>query len=134
MVDITRDHVLRIYEDFARARLDLLWNALDEDIDFLSHAPADIFPYLGRCRGRDEVIKTLSKVHERLEIITFWPITVLIDGSNAALTVVISVKERLTGRSAYFLAAHFLRFRDGRIVEYRAIIDSLDAVRQLVSS
>src|SRR5688572_858611 len=102
MTDITRDRVLRIYEDFARGRLDLLRDAFDEQIDFLSYAPADVFPYLGRCRGREEVINALSKVHERLEINTFWPITVLLDGNNAALTVVISVKERSSARSAYF--------------------------------
>src|SRR4051812_3640150 len=134
MTELTQDRVLEIYEDFARGCLHLLRDKLDEEIDFLSHAPADIFPYLGKCRGREEVIRALSMVHERLEVITFWPITVLIDGNNAALTVVISVKERSSGRSAYFLAAHFLRFRHGRIAEYRAIIDSLDAVRQLANS
>jgi hypothetical protein len=34
--------------------------------------------------------------------------------------------DRTTDRRANFLAAHFLPFRDGRIIDYCAIVDSLD--------
>ena len=34
-------------------------------------------------------------------------------------------------RTARYLAAHFLRFRQNRMVDFCAIIDSLDAVRRL---
>src|ERR1700761_5523601 len=124
--------IREIYEDFANGRLDRLSQVLDEKIDFLSHAPVDVFPYLGRRRGRSEVLEALSDVHKKLEILSFWPITTVVEGNQAALTVVINIKERSTGRRVTFLAAHFLRFNNGRIVDYRAIIDSLDAVRQLV--
>jgi ketosteroid isomerase-like protein len=65
-------------------------------------------------------------------VLTFWPITTVVEGNQAALTVVVRIKERATNRSATFLAAHFLRFRNGRVVDCRAIIDSLDAVRQML--
>lgn len=125
------DFVHEIYEHFAMGRIDRLSEVLDEKIDFLSHAPVDLFPYLGRRRGRAEVLDALSKVHEKLEVLSFWPITTVTDDDQAALTVVVKLKERATRRVVTFLGAHFLRFRDGQIVEYRAIIDSLDAVRQL---
>ena len=131
MAEMTAADVRQVYEDFLLARLDRLSEVLDKNVDFLSHAPPDVFPYLGRRRGREEVLQAVSEVHQKLEVKTFWPITTLVDGDQAALTVVVHVKDRVTGRVANFLAAHFLRFRDGRIVEYRAIIDSLDAVRQL---
>jgi ketosteroid isomerase-like protein len=128
------DRIREIYEDFANGRIDRLSDVVDEKIDFISHAPSDLFPYLGRRRGREAVLQALSEVHKKLEVLSFWPITTIIDEDNAALTVVIRVKDRTTEKAANFLAAHFLRFRDGRIVEYRAIIDSLDAVRQLASN
>ena len=123
--------LVEIYEDFALARLDRIVQVLDEKIDFLSHAPIDIFPYLGRRRGRTEVLEALTEVHRHLEVLSFWPITTVVDDEQAALTVVVNIKQRASGKAATFLAAHFLRFRRDQIVEYRAIIDSLDAVRQI---
>ena len=128
-VDATRVH--EIYDDFVHARFDKLAEALDEKVDFLSHAPSDVFPYLGRRRGRAEVLEALSEVHKRLEVVRFWPMTTVVDNEQAALTVVVKVKDRVTGRTANFLGAHFLRFRGGRIADYCAIIDSFDAARQL---
>jgi ketosteroid isomerase-like protein len=128
---LSADSVRKIYDDFAQARFDRLSEILDEDVDFLSHAPSDIFPYLGRRRGRADVLESLLAVHQKLEILSFWPMTTVVENDQAALTVVIKVKDRVTERTANFLGAHFLRFRDGRIVNYCAIIDSLDAVRQM---
>ena len=125
------NRILEIYEDFAKARMDRISEILDEKIDFISHAPIDVFPYLGRRRGRVEVLEALAEVHDKLEVLSFWPLTTVVDGDQAALTVLINVKDRTTGKTANFLAAHFLRFRNNLMVEYRAIIDSMDAVRQM---
>jgi ketosteroid isomerase-like protein len=131
MIVMDSNRILEIYDDFAKARLDRLSEILDERIDFISHAPIDVFPYLGRRRGRVEVLEALAEVHNKLEVLYFWPITTVVNDDHAALTVVINIKERASGKVATFLAAHFLRFRDNLIVEYRSIIDSLDAVRQM---
>lgn len=130
-VDAAR--VREIYDDFVHARFDRLGDALDEKVDFLSHAPSDVFPYLGRRRGRAEVLEALSEVHRKLEVVCFWPLTTVVDNNQAALTVVVKVTDRATRRTANFLGAHFLRFRDDRIADYCAIIDSFDAARQLAS-
>ena len=125
--------IRHIYEDFSLNRLERLADIFDEKIDFISHAPAGIFPYLGRRLGKAAVLEAFAEVHKKLEITAFWPITTVVDGDNAALTVLIDVRERASSTGATFLAAHFLRFRNDRMVEYRAIIDSLDAVEQLRS-
>jgi ketosteroid isomerase-like protein len=132
MEALTRSHVHEIYEAFAQGRIDSLANAFDENVDFLSHAPADLFPYLGRRRGRGEVLEALKLLHQHLEVLTFFPLSTLVADDAAALTVMVKIKRRDTGRSAEFLAAHFLRFRKRRIVQYCAIVDSLDAVQQML--
>ena len=128
-VDVAR--VREIYDDFVHARFDKLADALDEKVDFLSHAPSDVFPYLGRRSGRAEVLEALSEVHKKLEVVCFWPLTTVVDNNQAALTVVVKVTDRATKRTASFLGAHVLRFRSDRIADYCAIIDSFDAARQL---
>lgn len=128
---LSKNRLREMYDDFANQRFDRVLEVMDEKVDFISHAPPDIFPYLGRRRGKAEVMQALSDVHKELEVLSFWPITTVVDDDYAAVTVVITVKNRATQRSANFLAAHFLRFQNDRIIEYRSIIDSLDAVRQL---
>ena len=130
-MNVNADRIREIYDDFAHARFERLAEVLDEKVDFISHAPSDIFPYLGRRRGRAEVLEALLTVHQKLDVLSFWPLTTVVENEQAALTVVIKVRDRLTERTANFLGAHFLRFRDGRIVSYCGIIDSLDAVQQL---
>ncbi|MDA9546146.1 hypothetical protein ACM43_17285 [Bradyrhizobium sp. CCBAU 45321] len=128
---LSEQRVREIYEHFAHGRLRDLEDALDEQIDFLSHAPPDLFPYLGRRRGRADVLRAFAEVHEKLEVLSFWPMTIVVNDDRAALSVIIKVKDRATARSAHYLAAHFLRFRKNRIIDFCAIIDSLDAARQL---
>ena len=123
-----------IYEDFALGRLDRLSEVLDELIDFVSYAPPDVFPYLGRRHGRNDVLAALAEVHKQLEIISFRPMMIVVDENQAALTVIIKIRQRATKRSAIYLASHFLRFRKGRMVEFCGIIDLLNAMRQLGDS
>ena len=81
-----------------------------------------------------QALEALTELHGELEFLSLLPITTVVDDYSAALTVVIQVRRRSTGRLANFLAAHFMRFRDGRLVEYRGIVDSLDLVRQLLGT
>jgi ketosteroid isomerase-like protein len=134
MPPVTEDRVRQIYDDFAKGRLDRLAEAFDEHVDFLSHAPRDYFPYLGRRRGRAEVMKAFEELHEKLEVISFCPLTVLAGENDAALTVFMRIKDRASGQFATFMGAHFLRFRKGLITGYFGIIDSLEAVRQLTDT
>src|ERR1044072_7161199 len=115
---VNAERVREIYDDFAQGRFDRLTEVLDEKIDFLSHAPPDLFPFLGRRRGRAEVLEALAEVHRKLEVLSFWPMTTVVDNGQAAVSVVVKVKDRATGRIATFLGAHFLRFRNGKITDY----------------
>jgi len=129
--DITQAQIRQIYDDFAHCRLDRLSAAFHANIDFISHAPAELFPYLGHRRGWGEVASAISKVHEQVEVLEFWPLTVLVEDDKAALTVFIQFKRRSDSAKVACLGAHFLRFRDGRVSEFCSIIDAVDAMRQL---
>jgi hypothetical protein len=131
MTNMDQSRIREIYDDFTYARFDRLAEAFDENVDFISHAPHEFFPYLGRHRGRAALMSAFSDTHKALAISSFWPLTVLINDDNAAVSLVIAVEHRSTGKKAQFLGGHFLRFRSSRIIQYCGIIDSLDAVRQL---
>ena len=102
MAELSQARIREIYEDFVSCRLERLLEVFDKDIVFLSHAPTDIFPYLGKRHGWAEVSEAISQIHEHLEVIYFWPISILVDRNNAALTVFVSIKQRATGKQANF--------------------------------
>ena len=127
-----RKRIYEIYQLFSAGRLDLLADMFDENVDFRSNAPIQVFPYLGNRKGRAEVMKALWAVHGQFESVTFLPIQMVVEAETAAVIVSITITQRTTKRVIRLSAAHFLRFHEDRIVEYRAILDSFDAVQQVL--
>jgi hypothetical protein len=56
----------------------------------------------------------------------------LIDGDRAAFLGRIVAVQPGTGRTITYDQIQFMRFRDGRIFEYRGIIDSFNAAEQMI--
>ena len=131
--EISVERVRKIYDDFAFGRLHRLADVFDQDIDFISHAPTTIFPYLGKRHGRQNVLAALTELHEKLQVTSIRLMSVVVADDQAALTALMDVTERRSSRKAQFLASHFLRFRQGQIVSFCGIIDSLEVVRQFTA-
>jgi|SRR6516165_162112 ketosteroid isomerase-like protein len=128
----SKKRIYQIYEAFSAGRIDLLNDVFDENVDFVTNAPTEVFPYLGRHLGRTEVIKALRAVHDEFEAVSFLPIWMVTERDTAGVILSVHATQKATGRIVRFFAAHFLRLRDDRIVEYRAIMDSLQAVQQVL--
>ena len=57
-----KERVYAVYEAFSLGNFDILSDMFDEQVEFESNAPIEVFPYLGRLLGRAAVIKaTVSK-------------------------------------------------------------------------
>jgi ketosteroid isomerase-like protein len=129
---VLKERIYAVYEAFSAGNFDILSEMLDEQVDFESNAPTDVFPYLGRLIGRAAVIRALRAVHGEFESIIFIPLRIIIDSQSAGVVVSIQAKQRTTQRAVRLFAAHFLRFNDNRIVEYRAFLDTFEAVQQVL--
>jgi ketosteroid isomerase-like protein len=127
-----KERIYAVYEAFSTGNFDILSDMFDEQVDFESNAPIEVFPYLGRLLGRAAVIKALRAVHGEFESIVFIPLRIIIDGQSAGLIVSIQFRQRTTQRAVRLFAAHFLRFNDNRIVEYRAFLDTFETVQQVL--
>ena len=55
----------------------------------------------------------------------------VVEADSAAVMIFARFINRKSGRSVQVLICHFLRFRDDRIVELRAFMDSFSAAEQL---
>jgi ketosteroid isomerase-like protein len=127
-----KERIFDFYQAFSDGRIDRLSELFDDNIDFVSNAPIEVFPYLGRRVGKAEVLKALSRVHQEFDAIEFIPLKINIEAESAGLIVSIRLTQRSSGRRIRLFAAHFVQFRNYRISEYRAFLDTFEAVQQVL--
>ena len=127
-----KERIYALYDAFSAGKFETLSDMFDERVDFESNAPIEVFPSVGRLIGRTAVMKALQAVHGELNSIVFVPLRIITDGHSAGVIVSIQLTQRTTKRTIRLFAAHFLRFHDSRIVEYRAFLDTFEAVQQVL--
>ena len=72
-----------------------------------------------------------SQIADYLRLQRCDPERMLFDGDNAASLVRMTAEHVPSGRVISFRLAQFMKFRDGKLVEMRAILDSFDIVEQV---
>jgi ketosteroid isomerase-like protein len=130
---LTHEHV----ENFRRARWArdprLIEPFLDDHVDWLLTGPIELLQFCGQRRGKAEVLDCLTRQHHTV-LSTFHVErnALLIDRDRAASLSRLTGVQRSTGRTISYNQAQFLRFRNGKIFEYRGIIDSFNAAEQMI--
>ena len=121
-----------LYAAYAAGRLDDVTRAFDRDVDFVSYAPVNVFPFLGHQHGSAEVAATMAAAHREFEYLLYKPVFMVVEANDAAVIVFARMRQRSSGRIIQLFVADFLRLREGRIVAVREFMDSFDAVQQLI--
>jgi ketosteroid isomerase-like protein len=106
---------------------------LDDNVEWSLAGPVDLMPFCGQRHGKQEVIDTIVRLVPTLLQVTGMDIEeLLIDDDRAATFIRLSAVHVMTGRTVSYRSAQFLRFRDGKLIEFRAVIDSFDAAEQVL--
>jgi ketosteroid isomerase-like protein len=126
----TRATVQDLYDAYARRDFARVASLIHDDIDWVIYAPVSVFAFAGPRRGRAAVLQAMGGVAEQYTIESYVPEIVLVDGDRAAVISDASFKQRATGRVLRFRVANFLRFADGKLIEFREFMNSFDAVEQ----
>ena len=106
---------------------------IDDDIEWSISGPVDILPYAGHRRGKQAVLDTVVQQGRKIFEITDVQIDdIVVDGDKAIVRTRLSGVHRPTGRKISYNGAQLLAYRDGKIVRFRAIIDSFDAAEQML--
>jgi ketosteroid isomerase-like protein len=127
-----RTRLAALYAAYESGDLEAALAAFDERADFISYVPVAIFPYLGHQAGKRAIGAMMHAVRAQFEFISYKPAFMVIERASAAAIVEVRVKQRTTGRTINVNLAHFIRFREGRIIEFREFTDSFDAVQQVL--
>jgi ketosteroid isomerase-like protein len=106
---------------------------LDDDVTWSVTGPVDLLPFCGQRRGKRDVIDTIVRLGPSVLRIKAMEIEeILVDGDRAATFMRLTAIHCETGRTVSYRCAQFLRFRDNKLFEFRALIDSFDAAEQML--
>jgi ketosteroid isomerase-like protein len=130
---VPRAVVEGFYKALASCDMEALARYLDDEVAWTISGPVDILPFCGQRRGKSVVLKLLNRdIPLLLEKRRMVPHTMLIDGDRAAVIGKLTATRSDIGHAISYRIAQFIRFRDGKAIEYTSIIDSFDAVEQVL--
>ena len=128
--DATRAIVNELYDAYERRDFDRVASLIHDDIDWVIYGPVEIFPFAGARQGRVAVLEALGEIAEQYTLERYKREILLADGDRAAVMSDVSFKQRATNRTLRFRLANFLRWRDGKLIEFREFANTFDVVEQ----
>ena len=134
---MTADDALR---GFARAFCDALAARMparlaplmSDDVDWTMFGPIDLFPFFGQRKGKTAVLAMLGEIGQRLQLRGCETEKTLSEDGHAATMMRIRARDSQTGRLLTFRLALFARFADDRLASLHAVVDTFDAVEQVL--
>ena len=104
-----------------------------DDVVWSIAGPVDLLHFCGERHGKSAMLEAVTK---RIPaVLKTWQVEfdeILIDGDRVAWFTRLKAVLAATGRSASYRCAQFLRFRDGKLAEFRSLIDSFNAAEQVL--
>jgi ketosteroid isomerase-like protein len=131
--DVPRSIVEAFYKVYAARDVAKIADYLDDDVEWVISGPVDLLPFCGAHRGKPAVIDLIGRqVPAVLRTFSFVPDAILVDGDRAAMLSRQAARHAADGRTISYRVANFMRFRGGKLVENLSLIDTFDAVEQVL--
>ena len=130
---VSRSVVERFCKAYAVRDADKVAEFLDEDIEWTISGPIEYLNFCGTHRGKESVLDLIRRrIPEVIRTFSFVPESILIDGDQLAMLHRQSSRRAADGRVINFRVANFIRFRDNKIVNNLSLLDTFDAVEQVL--
>jgi len=126
----TRAVVEALYEAYAKGDADRIAALIHDDIDWVIYGPVQVFPFQGPRRGKQAVLDALAAIGKDYALERYVPEVIIVEGDRAAVLSNAAFLQRSTNRTLSVRLANFIRLRDGKIIEFRELSDTFDAVEQ----
>jgi ketosteroid isomerase-like protein len=107
-----------------------LESLIDEDVDWSMYGPIDMFPFFGARRGRPAVLQVIRQIADNIRIHRFDRESVMLGEDSAASMMRYSLTALDSNKPVSLRLAHFAKFRAGRLVSIRVLVDTFDLVEQ----
>jgi ketosteroid isomerase-like protein len=130
---VSRSQVDAFYQAFTSRNPVEIAPYLDDDVEWMIVGPIDLFEFCGTRRGKAAVLELFETIIPRVVTVTGWTTDIiLVDHDRAASFNRLTGMQCQTGRTISYRVAHFLRFRHGKVIEFRSVLDSFDAAEQML--
>lgn len=126
----TRDTVRELYDAYARRDFERVAAFIHDDIDWVIYAPLSVFPFAGPRHGRVAVLQAMAGIAAAYVLENYQPEIMIVEDDRAAVVSDVSFTQRATNRLLRFRVANLLRFKDGKLIEFREFSNSFDVVEQ----
>lgn len=130
---VPRTVVDAFYQAYAARDVAKVAPFLHRNIEWTVSGPMDVLPFCGTFRGRAAVLDLIGRrVPGVLKVFSFVPESVLVDGDQLAMLHRQSGRHGVDGRAISYRVANFMRFEDDKVIANLSLIDSFDAVEQVL--
>jgi ketosteroid isomerase-like protein len=130
---ISRTRVAAFYRAYASRDVEKIAPFIDDDIKWTISGPVDYLRFCGTHHGKAAVLDLIHRqVPAVLRVFSFVADSIVVDGDQVATLSRQSSRRAADGRVISYRVANFMRFRDGKLVENLSLLDSFDAVEQVL--
>jgi ketosteroid isomerase-like protein len=130
---VSRTVVDAFYKAYASHDTASITPLLHDDIEWNTSGPVDILSWCGRRRGKPAVVELLDKVFPSLfRFVSVLQVSLAVDGDRVATLNRLTVRRLADGRIISYRLAHFMRFKDDKLISNLSLIDTFDAVEQVL--
>jgi ketosteroid isomerase-like protein len=130
---VPRSVVEAYYKAYAARDAAAVADFLHDDVEWTISGPVEVLPFCGKRYGKAAVLDLIQRlVPEVFTVFGFTSDAMLIDGDQVATLNQLAAASAADGRIIRYRLAHFARFRDGKVIENLSLLDSFDAVEQVL--
>ena len=121
--------IRKLYAARVVGNVDAMVGAMASDVDFALAGDPKASPVVGRLRGADKLRSQLTKLVEGFKFNAYEIVSVVIDGSSAAVHARANITSAVTGQTVDMDLADFIEFKDGSVNSFLQFCDTAMAVK-----
>jgi ketosteroid isomerase-like protein len=130
---VPRSVVEAYYKAYAARDAAAVADFLHDDVEWTISGPVEVLPFCGKRYGKAAVLDLIQRlVPEVFTVFSFTPDAMLVDGDRVATLNRLAARRTADNRVIRYRLAHFTRFHDGKVIENLSLLDSFDAVEQIL--
>jgi ketosteroid isomerase-like protein len=129
---ITREYAETFFDALMSRDPERIAPFVAADADWLIVGPIELFPYCGQHFGKEAVLAAYRRMGKTNAVAGYARDFITTDGDCVSALTRLHDTQRATGRDLMVRLAQFARFRDGKVIEFCSITDTLGAAEQAV--
>lgn len=127
---VTRDFAEAFFNALSSRDPERIAPFVADDADWLIVGPIELFPYCGQHYGKEAVLAAYGRLGQANASARYARDFMIADGESASALARLNDIHRASGKEIMIRLAQFARFRDGQVIEFCSIVDTLGAAEQ----